>query len=503
MSAIPEETWRAVIALASDTTPQGRANRIHYTRDSPMLFALVYLAKHLRDKETSETSFADPHLEWIDNARGWATDVEPARDAYVAPRETGKSTWWFLVLPMWAAAHGHKRFVAAFADSATQAETHLASFKQELTENALLRYDYPDLAAPAQRGRSVTVADRQNMFMSSNGFVFAARGIDSGNLGLKVGDLRPDLLILDDIEPGEANYSAYQIEKRLSTVLEVILPLNRRADVVIVGTVTMTGSIIHQVSKKARDLSHEEWLDTERINCHHYPAIVLNDDGSRRSLWPEKWSLEWLESIEHTRSYRKNYANDPLGADGGYWTIDDIRHEPLHGFTRTLLQIDPAVTTAKRSDYTALAVVSWRPPDSRAPAGRCVVRECIAVKLTGGALRLRIAQLLGAYPEIKVIRIETNQGGDLWLDVLKGIPDVKVRQVKETEKKEERAARALDFYQRGLVTHERQLTDAEEQMVGFPLAPHDDMVDAISAGVLYFMNPEPVKRAGVYVGSAR
>lgn len=506
-----EAAFAAVLSRcvpSDDVSPeQAQANRIEACRDNPILFALIYLRKHVVDPMAGPVpSFADPHLDWANMARGWAADEPPARDAFVAPRETGKSTWFFLILPMWAAAYGHKRFIAAFADSATQAETHLQSFKQELADNRLLRADFPELCTPAQRGRSVTVADRQNMYVSSSGFTFAARGIDSGNLGLKVSEARPDLLILDDIEPGESNYSEYQIGKRLATVLDVVFPLNRYADVVIVGTVTMTGSIIHQIRKKAKGQSHAEWLDTEHINCHHYDAIVMNDDGTRRSLWPEKWSLVFLESIEHTRSYRKNYANDPLGADGGYWTIDDIRHEPLAGFTRTLLQIDPAVTTSKRSDFTALAVISWRPAVLERGTGvtldpaRCVVRECVAVRLTGGALRLKVAELLSAYPEIKVVRIETNQGGDLWLDVLSGFP-VKVRQVKETEKKEERAARALDFYQRGLVTHERTLTDAEEQMVGFPLAPHDDMVDAISAGVLYFLNPEPVKRAGVKTAS--
>ena len=31
------------------------------------------------------------------------------------------------------------------------------------------------------------------------------------------------------------------------------------------------------------------------------------------------------------------------------------------------------------------------------------------------------------------------------------------------------------------------LTDFEAQLVAFPLAPHDDMVDAAGAGLLYFL----------------
>ena len=43
------------------------------------------------------------------------------------------------------------------------------------------------------------MADRVSLYHARSGFVFAAAGMDSSNLGMKVGDRRPDLLILDDI----------------------------------------------------------------------------------------------------------------------------------------------------------------------------------------------------------------------------------------------------------------------------------------------------------------
>ena len=39
----------------------------------------------------------------------------------------------------------------------------------------------------------------------------------------------------------------------------------------------------------------------------------------------------------------------------------------------------------------------------------------------------------------------------------------------------------------------RVQAEAEEQLVAFPTAPHDDMVDAIGAGVRRFLDP-PVKK---------
>jgi phage terminase large subunit-like protein len=65
------------------------------------------------------------------------------------------------------------------------------------------------------------------------------------------------------------------------------------------------------------------------------------------------------------------------------------------------------------------------------------------------------------------------------------------------EAKEVRFGWALDFYQTagGRVLHREQLRQAEEQMVAFPNAPHDDIADAVVGGVLYFMRTSPVDTA--------
>src|SRR5439155_20408185 len=109
------------------------------TRLDPLLFGLLYLPHHMKGKQTGDRiTLADCHLDWARRARQWVRPVEEprsARDVFVSPRESAKSTWWFLIIPMWAAAHGFVRFVAAFSDSASQAEQHLATFKAELDGN--------------------------------------------------------------------------------------------------------------------------------------------------------------------------------------------------------------------------------------------------------------------------------------------------------------------------------------------------------------------------------
>lgn len=520
--------------------PEGRRA---LCRLDPMLFALTYMRKHLRNKE-GDITFADAHFLWVRAARRWIGPSRGQREdrkAFVAPRSCGKSSWWFLVLPMWAGAFGHAKFVAAFADSGSMAELHLATFKAEHADNAMLRNDFPDLCNPARRHTGRTVADKQNMLHSRSGFTFVAKGIDSTSLGMKMGADRPDVLIFDDCEPPEATYSPFQREKRLSTIENAILPLNELARVVLVGTVTMPGSIVHELVRHSKGEDVEPWVDEQKIKTYHSRAIVTRPDGTRRSIWPAKWSLEYLQSIEHTRSYKLNYDNDPKGREGRYWGAEDFMYGTPANITKWFIFVDPPVTMKTRSDDCGIAVIGYAPGVSQSTKvtpeelklwgrdeltdgfdekghprfGRLTKREArqaldggtaarlsrihvehaVGVKLTGKRLRDYLLNLLHEYPQVKTLVIENNQGGDLWVEVFDGFP-IRVVTYGTAEGKEVKFARALDLQQRHRVTFARVIPPLEDQMLAWPLVPFDDTVDAVASAVVRLLTPKHQRKDG-------
>lgn len=495
------------------------AGRRWLTYDEPLLFALTYMPHSLKmpapiediadgaDSEVGVISMSEFHWNLCEQAREWsekpASQFGPAemRDAFIAPRDAGKSTWLFKILPMWMAAHGHSKFVAAFADSGPQAKKHLSSFKRELESNALLITDFPDLCQPQKRRGNTTVADTQDLYQAQSGFVFAAGGADVSVLGMKVEDKRPDLLILDDLEPDEASYSDYQMHQRLGTLTDAILPLNIRARVILAGTVTMPGSITHQLVKAAAvqkgELSEdelEEWIKTEKFKVHHFKPIIADENGNESSLWPQKWPMDWLNTVRHTRSFAKNYENNPLAIDGQYWTRDDFTYGELD-CAMTVLSVDGAVTKKKGSDFTGLAVVGATAHQPGDPKRRCEVKYATAVKLLGAQLRSKVLQVLEIYPEISLIMIEGNQGQELWREVFHNMP-VRIHIFSNSEPKEVRAGRVHALYQRipSRVLHTSRIPQAEEQMVGFPKLKNDDIVDAIGNPILKFLKPAKVQR---------
>lgn len=480
--------------------------RREVTRLSPLTFGLLYLAHHMKGKQTGDQiTFADCHLDWARMARQWVrpvTEPRSARDVYISPRESAKSTWWFLIIPMWAAAHGFVRFVAAFSDSATQSETHLATFKAELDGNQLLREDFPEFVQPAVRPRGSVVADRQSQVQTASGFTFAARGIDSGNLGLKVGRERPDALILDDVESGEANYSVRQAAKRLSTLQNVILPLSEFARVVVTGTTTMAGGLIHQcVKTQTTNEPPEDWIRDEKFRIHYYAPIIADDTGER-SIWPAKWPHSYLTTIRSTRGYKLNFLNQPVNPDGEFWSADDFTYDRFP-VARAYLSVDGAVTTKVTSDFTGLAVVGWAPAADGLPA-RCLVEYAQAVKLQGAALRQRVLQILESFPHIGAVLVETNQGGDMWHEILHDLP-VRVVTVHNSEHKTSRAGRLLNLYQAipPRVVHAEPLPALEEQQMAFPRGLNDDLVDSVGNAVLRFLKPPARPKAAVRSVSPR
>lgn len=496
--------WRAHIASFDPRLFESPEGRRAVCETDPLMFALVYMPHHISmddDEGKKIISFAECHIEWCEIAKYWYKPNPRPREhrhAFLAPRATGKSTWWFTILPIWWAAYGHSRFIAAFADSGSQAELHLMTFKQELESNELLQLDFPDLCEPGRRKRGTVQGDAKNIRISKNGFVFMAKGIDSQSLGMKIGTMRPDTILFDDVEPDEANYSEYQMEQRLITVLDAVLPLNERARVALSGTVTMPGSITHQLIKHGKGEEDpdgdREWIIDENFRVHHAMPIVDNGDGTERSFWPEKWTMEYLLSIRHTRSYRKNFENNPMAADGDYWNEEDFTYGSLDYCSSAILSIDGAVTVKKESDYTGVAVIGFQPAKKTSSGkqhARCVVKYSRAVKLRGDPFRKFIMQILESFPEIRGILVETNQGGDMWLDTLHGMP-VKILTLHNEEKKESRAGRLLNLYQLipTRVLHETRQPALEEQMVAFPNGANDDLVDAVGNAVLRYMRPE-------------
>lgn len=478
LTPLRHTAWRAA--------PKGGGSlyRRAVTRDSPLRFALTYLPHYLRDRHTGVISLADAHLDMARSAVHWQAPA-PARDAWVLPRGAGKSVWLYLVLPLWALAHGHRRFFLAFALTGEQAEGHLANLRAELAGNELLLADFPELA---QRKGPGTSATKRTTTVS--GATIAARGMGGTSLGIRSGADRPDLIIGDDLQPGPERHTPEQKLKIQAAVTASILPMGDRSTVVqLTGTTTMAGCLMHDVVRAAlpegdRDYRVAPWIVEHAFTPHYYPAIVDEGTARARSMWPQRWTLEELQRMRDVapQDYALNYASRPEQAGArGYWTRELIRYDPRVEVTRRILYVDPAMTQRARSDQTAIVVLGVDRSGRRA-----VVEHAELARIEGLALRERMWELTRAHPAtLREWVIESNQGGDRWRDIVSPIPSgVELELEHVGGHKRSRIEAALKHYQRRAVVHRAPLTELEEQMLAWtPAATRDDGLDAL-AGAL-------------------
>jgi hypothetical protein len=374
----------------------------------------------------------------------------------------------------------------------------------ELEGNAPLAADYPDLCTPMHRARTRrTVTDRVDALHQANGFRIVARGIDRATLGLKKGADRPDLILLDDLEPDEARYSEALATKRRRTFLEAVLPMNLRARVVYTGTVVMFGSIVHQAIRHSRgELTEDErvdaaWVEEERFTVHHILPVVDLPNGARRSYWESRFPLAELTRMEGTRSYRKNYLNLPLPGEGDWWTEELYRYDELtDGYGATIIYIDPHVKkspTSKGKGWTGITVLS-RSPAGTDPA--IWIRYTTRVRVIGKRLHARVESILADHQDVRRIVVEINQGGDYLLEALEDLgPPVAPHT--ETLSKEARCERVLDLYERqpSRIIHVGPQPLLEAEQTGYPEADTRDVLDSTNGGILY-LTKRRTSRAG-------
>lgn len=458
--------------------------RRHIAIKHPLHFAFIYMRHALKDDD-GRMSLNDLHIQMADYAMDWrdpraSMPGNEYRLAWIAPRDAGKSTWMFRILPLWAAAGGYRKFIAMFQKKGVDASNHFQNLRNELRDNDKLRYDFPELCTPSEKW----AGDRTDMYVSSGGHIILARGFEANSLGLNVMGKRPDLILLDDIEP-IWKYDSEAAAERLELMENMILPMSTRAVVNLTGTTTARGSITHQLVRHARGIETAPWIKRHKFNVRYFPAILTDPEtGAERSLWPTKWPLASLQERRHDDDFKMQMMNDPDKASGRIWKTADIR--PLPDGWRAgwgVLSVDPAKTSGPKSDQTGLAVVK----EVIDAAGNVVpntayIERAWGVRHNPEELRQEILAALQADGRVTRVILETNAAGD-WFR----LDDLPAEEIRHSAKrvKEDRIIRMHQDTAQGKVYQAAGLGQLEDQQYAFGpnMKIHDDILDAATAGV--------------------
>lgn len=472
------------------------AGRRELTREDPLLFACIYLRDQLASVDTNwKTTQAQYHLEQYE----WAREViagqkQSDRRGVIAPRGFGKSAVYFVFLPLWALAHGHRKFIVCLTYNDDMAMTHMGNLKAQMDENALIRQDYPDLVEPYRNSKGNVYSDTKSMYIAKSKVVFKAQGMGSGIRGLNFQGTRPDWVVADDIEPSDQTQE--KSLKMRDKLLGGVFYLGKATTISLVGTVVQADALMHDVKKKITDKEPPEWIEEEEIYVDYYPALVCEHPINQPvhtdecSAWPEKYDGKYINARCRGNKFLLEMMNDPAGNSGGWWDKDTFRYGSLEQYTKTIIYVDPAIEMNEKSDDCGFAVGRYSPSTNQVE-----ILECYGKKLAGRRIADELEILLERFPEVSLIRVETNQGGTvMWSEVLGDLP-VRVETFKSTISKATRFQAILNEYQLGRVLHTHQLSTLEAQMIQYPNGIHDDIIDAACLLSAYFLSQETPRQA--------
>lgn len=262
------------------------------------------------------------------------------RAALAAPRGHNKSTLLSLGYALFRAAKGHSRYVVIISDSSAQAADHVGNIFKELLENDKLLAAYPHLALPdPEHYKQKKVKRVASDFITVGGVRFTGKGAGMGLRGMRYGNRRPDLILVDDLENDDNVRTPEQREKLKSWFLKSVSNLFGASG----GQLVVVGTILHRKSLLAWLLSGE---GPGRYVKRLYRAI--KEDGT--PLWPGAWDKEKLEQKRleiGSRAFSSEFLNEPVDEGSTLWKeawISANRRDVHPELKRLAVAVDPSAS---------------------------------------------------------------------------------------------------------------------------------------------------------------
>lgn len=192
------------------------------------------------------------------------------KEANAAPRGNAKSTWGTFGLPLWVAAFRKRKFALIVSETRSQAESFLSFIKLELETNERLQQDFPELYGEGPKWTSDQIITR-------NGVKIQAAGAGQKLRGLRHGNCRPDLVIVDDLENDESVESPDQRKKLENWFFKALMKIGQPDTVFIV-----VGTILHYDSLLSRLLVKPGWKGQKfKAVMKWSPAVKLWEEWER------------------------------------------------------------------------------------------------------------------------------------------------------------------------------------------------------------------------------
>ncbi|MCE5230041.1 hypothetical protein LLG95_10650 [bacterium] len=425
--------------------------------DSTREFALTFLP------ETFFRPFSVPH----EKIFFLMDESKKQKRLMIAPRGIGKSsiTKAFILRRI---EFGLSKCVVYISASGELATNFCENIKQELEENELLLKVF---------GPQKTAKWSQDRWVTKNGAIVIPRGAGQQVRGLLFKHIRPDLVVIDDLD-NELSVATPELRMKTMKWLQgsVLNIVDRGSDDYMILHI---GTMLHEDSAIARQAKDEAW-DSETI------AIC---DDNYKSNFPEFMGDAAIaeEVAQHRRMgtmdvFAREYMSIPMASEDRMFDYDMFRQydEAALGQVARRLEhfvlCDPAKTHEEYSCDTAVGcgAFDWR-------TGKVYGRDLALGKMTPEELYESIYSMIQRY-NARIVGVEVTSLNEFITRPLKDYLlakrcYVQIVELQARGRKDDRIRALQPYYKAGMIEHSPAMKPLEHQLVAHPHGRRKDAAD--------------------------
>ena len=370
----------------------------------------------------------------------------------IEPRGLAKTTTFNMANSVWLHCYRKSKFTLIGAKTDNDAAQFLDSIKRIFNENKKIIKVFGKLIDK----KRYTVNANEVEF--TNGTYIRTVGSGTSVRGANWGGVRPTVVICDDYQSEQDILTDSAREKKYDKFLKEVEQVGDKAvyrngikvksatKIIAIGTVLHIDCLMSKLSRNndyytikrsaiilGNGQTVEDIFENELwLKCHDIYFNEKLDKASRKEkaqqfyldnkeemqfdvLWPEKWDCFNDLAIpywENRKAFMSELMND-ASSIGEKWfkSIRTMSSEEIenHKFIKTMLSVDPASTTNRKSDSTNIIV------GSKADNDFTYIRDVVHRKMSFNQYCEKVVRVLENNPDVTHINIEKNtyQGADV------------------------------------------------------------------------------------------
>ncbi len=232
----------------------------------------------------------------------------------------------------------------------------------------------------------------------------------------------------------------------------------------------------------------------EKWDVIKFPAIAQKKEKFRNkgeALWPQRYPLEELEQIKKSillPNFAALYQQEPIISETQEFKTDWFQKwDTLPKNMFTITTVDPAISKKRTADDSVVMTCGMD------ETGRIYILEIKAGRLNPTEIIEEIFHQKEKWNSMKV-GIETVAYQKalihfMKLEMKKRQVFINIHEIKSRSSKESRIRALVPYYQNGMILHNHDSKDMEEQLTRFPNGRHDDIIDCLSMQLELLQKP--------------